>query len=374
MILNLSAVDGVFLTSYFFAALVYTALERALLRSVLRAHSRGRSLKNLVIVGCGRRGAEFGLEVRRKPELGYLLLGYIDDLEAPENPQHGGCEKLLGSLEEAQGVFESMEIDEVVISLPIKSHYDNITRLISICEELGLTVRVPADFFQSKRATIFMDSIEDKPVVTFGTPPTTAIGALVKRTIDIIGATFALVVFFPIGAVCAMAIKLDSRGPIHFVQDRVGLHRKRFRVIKFRTMHIDAEARQKEIEDQNEVEGAAFKITEDPRVTRVGRVIRKLSLDELPQFWNVLSGEMSLVGPRPLPVRDVDQFTHDWQYRRFCVKPGLTCLWQVHGRHEIDFDNWMELDLQYIDNWSLSLDFDILLKTLPAAIRGTGAS
>jgi lipopolysaccharide/colanic/teichoic acid biosynthesis glycosyltransferase len=145
-------------------------------------------------------------------------------------------------------------------------------------------------------------------------------------------------------------------------------------VIKFRTMHVDAEARQKELEDQNEVAGAAFKMADDPRVTRVGKVLRKLSLDELPQFWNVFSGDMSLVGPRPLPMRDVEEFDRDWQYRRFSVKPGLTCLWQVHGRHEIDFDNWMELDLQYIDNWSLSLDFDILLKTLPAALRGTGAS
>ncbi len=374
LVLDLSAVNGIFLIGFFGSALALTCLERAILRSFLRSRNRGRSLRNLVIVGCGPRGAEFGGEVRRKPELGYLLLGYIDDLDPPENPQHGGYEKLLGSLNDAREIFETQQIDEVVISLPIKSFYDMTAELISTCEELGLTVKVPADFFQSKRATAYIDSFQDNPVVTFGTRPSSAVGALTKRLIDVFCSSVAVIVFSPIAAVCALAIKLDSPGPIHFTQDRIGLKRKPFPVIKFRTMRVDAEARQKELEDQNEVAGAAFKIAEDPRVTRVGKVLRKLSLDELPQFWNVLSGEMSLVGPRPLPTRDVKEFDRDWQFRRFSVQPGLTCLWQVHGRHEIDFDNWMELDLQYIDNWSLSLDFDILLKTLPAALRGTGAS
>jgi exopolysaccharide biosynthesis polyprenyl glycosylphosphotransferase len=374
LLMSLSAVNGIFLIGFFCAALIFTNLERTIIRSLLRARNRGRSLRNLVIVGCGPRGAEFGRVVRRKPELGYLLLGYIDDLAPPENPQHGGPEKLLGSLADAKEVLETQQIDEVVISLPIKSFYDMTAELISACEELGLTVKVPADFFRSKRATAYIDSFQDQPVVTFGTRPPPAIGAVAKRLMDVVGSFAALVVFSPIAAVCALAIKLDSPGPIHFVQDRVGLKRKPFRVIKFRTMHVDAEARQKELEGQNEVAGAAFKMTSDPRVTRVGKVLRKLSLDELPQFWNVFSGDMSLVGPRPLPFRDLEAFDHDWQYRRFSVKPGLTCLWQVHGRHEIDFDNWMELDLQYIDNWSLSLDFDILIKTLPAVMKGTGAS
>jgi lipopolysaccharide/colanic/teichoic acid biosynthesis glycosyltransferase len=181
-------------------------------------------------------------------------------------------------------------------------------------------------------------------------------------------------VLSPWFAIIALAIKLDSRGPVFFSQDRVGLKRKKFKMHKFRTMRIDAEDLVKDLEDQNEVNGAAFKMTNDPRVTKVGRILRKLSLDELPQFFDVLLGNMSLVGPRPLPMRDVERFDKSWQKRRFGVKPGLTCLWQINGRHEIDFEHWMELDLEYIDNWSLTMDFDILLKTVPAVLRGTGAS
>jgi lipopolysaccharide/colanic/teichoic acid biosynthesis glycosyltransferase len=178
----------------------------------------------------------------------------------------------------------------------------------------------------------------------------------------------------PLLLLIALAIRLESAGSVFFIQDRVGLRRKKFPMIKFRTMVHDAEARQHELDDLNEVAGGAFKIRNDPRVTRVGRVLRKLSLDELPQFLNVVRGDMSLVGPRPLPLRDVERFHGEWQKRRFSVKPGLTCLWQINGRHEIDFEHWMELDLQYIDNWSLSLDMDILVKTVPAVLRGTGAS
>ncbi|PWB82109.1 MAG: sugar transferase, partial [Candidatus Methylomirabilota bacterium] len=196
----------------------------------------------------------------------------------------------------------------------------------------------------------------------------------IKRVIDFFGSAAAMIVFAPLFAAIALAIKLDSRGPVFFAQERIGLGRRKFRMLKFRTMEVDAEQRQAEIEALNEVDGAAFKIKDDPRMTRVGRILRKFSLDELPQMWNVFVGDMSLVGPRPLPIRDVQRFDSAWQNRRFSVRPGLTCLWQINGRHEIDFDHWMELDLQYIDSWSLSLDFDIMFKTIPAVLRGTGAS
>jgi exopolysaccharide biosynthesis polyprenyl glycosylphosphotransferase len=375
LVLDLYAVNRVFLVSFFVFALVGTIVERTLLRSFLKeVRGKGRNLRNLVIVGCGPRGAEFGREVRRRPELGYLLLGYIDEISPPENPLHGGPEKLLGKPDQAREIFRNLEIDEVVISLPIKSYYETISEMVKVCEELGLIVRVPADFFESRLVNAYVDEMDETPVLTLRAYPAPGGLVAVKRLIDAAGASIALTLLSPLFALIALAIKLDSRGPVFFVQQRIGLRRQKFPMVKFRTMAIDAEKRQQDLEDQNEAKGAVFKIKKDPRVTRVGRVLRKLSLDELPQFWNVFVGDMSLVGPRPLPIRDVERFDSEWQKRRFSVRPGLTCLWQVNGRHQIEFENWMELDLQYIDNWSLSLDFDIMLRTLPAMLRGTGAS
>jgi lipopolysaccharide/colanic/teichoic acid biosynthesis glycosyltransferase len=186
--------------------------------------------------------------------------------------------------------------------------------------------------------------------------------------------TFLLMVFAPLFIIAAVAIKLDSPGPIFFVQDRFGLNKRHFRMIKFRTMRADAEACMKDIEHLNEKSGPIFKIKNDPRITTVGRWLRKTSVDELPQLINVLLGEMSIVGPRPLSVRDALRMEVAWQKRRFSVKPGLTCLWQVSGRSNLSFEQWMQLDLDYIDHWSLKLDASILLRTIPAIVSTRGAS
>jgi exopolysaccharide biosynthesis polyprenyl glycosylphosphotransferase len=233
---------------------------------------------------------------------------------------------------------------------------------------------VPSDFFQSRLVSVAVDDSRAWPAMELRSYSPSAGGVFLKRAIDILVSLVALIVLSPLLAIIAITIKLDSRGPVFFRQDRVGLKRKLFKMHKFRTMHVDAEEHIEELEDKNEVNGAAFKMMDDPRTTRAGKTLRKLSLDELPQLVDVLIGNMSLVGPRPLPVRDVERFDKSWQKRRFSVKPGLTCLWQINGRHEIDFEHWMELDLQYVDNWSLSMDFDILLKTVPAVLRGNGAS
>ena len=196
---------------------------------------------------------------------------------------------------------------------------------------------------------------------------------VIKRAVDLLGAVSGLIVLSPLFVACAIAVKVTSPGPALFSQLRYGRNRRLFLMYKFRTMVRDAEQLQGDLESQNEAGGPVFKIQKDPRVTTVGRIMRKLSLDELPQLINVVEGNMSLVGPRPLPVRDVSRFSETWLMRRFSVKPGLTCLWQVNGRSSTDFDRWIRLDLDYIDNWSLSLDLRILFKTVPVVLRGRGA-
>jgi exopolysaccharide biosynthesis polyprenyl glycosylphosphotransferase len=195
----------------------------------------------------------------------------------------------------------------------------------------------------------------------------------IKRALDVCGAAAVIVVLSPVMLAAAAAVKLTSHGPALFTQERFGLNRRRFQMLKFRTMVADAEQLQNDLEERNEANGPVFKIAADPRITRVGRFLRRTSIDELPQLFNVLRGDMAIVGPRPLPVRDVQRFTRASDMRRFSVRPGLTCLWQVSGRSNLTFEEWISLDLRYIDGWSLALDFLILLRTVPAVIRGTGA-
>ena len=375
VVLRLVAVDRRFLAVFFVAGLVGTVLTRSALRLVLgEVRRKGRNLRNLVIVGCGPRGARLGAEIWKRPELGYLLLGYIDDIPPPRSSLHGQPEKLLGGLKDAASLLGTMEVDEVMICLPLRSQYETIARLITVATEMGLIVRMPADFFELKLARAEVEHLDKIPIVTLAEPTPSSLGLFVKRTLDVVCTSVALVLSAPLFLIIAIAIKLESPGPVFFGQERVGLGRRKFRMWKFRSMVRDAESQLAKLEQLNEVKGAAFKIRQDPRVTRVGRLLRKLSLDELPQLVNVLIGEMSLVGPRPLPLRDVERIPNGWQLRRFSMKPGITCLWQVNGRHKIDFDHWMELDLQYIDNWSSGLDLEIMMKTIPAVLRGTGAS
>jgi len=375
LVLRLAAVDRRFLAVFFVVGLVGTVLTRSALRLALgEVRRKGRNLRNLVIVGCGPRGARLGAEIWKRPELGYLLMGYIDDIPPPRSALHGQPEKLLGGLKDAGKLLGTMEVDEVMICLPVRSQYETIARLITETTEMGLTVRMPADFFELKLARAEVEHLDKIPIVTLSEPAPSSLGLFVKRTLDLVCTGVALIIFAPLFLFIAIAIKLESSGPVFFSQERVGLGRRKFRMWKFRSMVRDAESQLAKLEQLNEVKGAAFKIRQDPRVTRVGRLLRKLSLDELPQLFNVLLGEMSLVGPRPLPLRDVERIPNGWQMRRFSMKPGISCLWQINGRHKIDFDHWMELDLQYIDNWSPGLDLEILMKTLPAVLRGTGAS
>ncbi|HQN09189.1 MAG TPA: sugar transferase [Thermoanaerobaculia bacterium] len=374
LFLSVSFLSRSFLLLFFGLALAGTLLLRTAVRFFLgKVRQRGRNLRHLVIVGCGPRALFLGAEIRKRSDLGYHLLGYIDDIP-PTGPSTSDGETHLGSLEAVEEILASLPADEIIIALPVRSQYRTIARIIAAAEDRGLMVRIPTSLFELRLSKATVDHLDDLPMITLQPPMSSSDILVVKRLLDIVVSFTALVLLSPLFLVIAALIRLDSRGSVLFFQERVGQGMKRFRIVKFRTMVPEAEARMKELEASNEVAGAAFKMKNDPRVTRLGRVLRKLSLDELPQFWNVLKGDMSLVGPRPLPVRDFLRFEKRTQRRRFSVKPGLTCIWQVNGRHEIGFDEWMDLDLEYIDNWSLGLDLEIILKTLPAVLRGTGAN
>jgi exopolysaccharide biosynthesis polyprenyl glycosylphosphotransferase len=217
-----------------------------------------------------------------------------------------------------------------------------------------------------------LTQLEGVPALTFTTVPTDALPLLAKRLFDIAVSSVVLLLLTPVLVGVAIAIRLDSPGPVLFRQRRVGLNGREFSLLKFRSMHVDAEAQLAALRSKNEASGPVFKMTHDPRITRIGRFIRKASLDEFPQFWNVLRGEMSVVGPRPPLPSEVRQYKR-WQRRRLSVMPGITCTWQISGRSNIDFDRWMELDLEYIDNWSLARDLDICLRTIPAVLSARGA-
>lgn len=334
---------------------------------------RGRNLRNILIIGTNPRALAFAKEIQTKPELGYRLLGYVD--EPWDGLNHELLENIaiLSNLKKFPGFIRTFSVDEVLIALPFRSFYQEAAEVVAQCEEQGILVRVLGDLFSPKLAKSTIEEVGLHSTFSLNTGAIGDQAILIKRGIDLIIALPSVILLLPFFAVVAAAIKITSHGPIFFIQERVGLNKRLFPFIKFRTMVPDAELRQAELEHLNEVDGAAFKIANDPRVTPLGRLLRKTSIDELPQLINVIRGDMSLVGPRPLPVRDLQEFNEDWHRRRFSVRPGLTGLWQVSGRSSTSFSKWMELDLHYIDKWSLWLDLKILCKTIPAVMKGSGA-
>jgi exopolysaccharide biosynthesis polyprenyl glycosylphosphotransferase len=278
-----------------------------------------------------------------------------------------------GVLAELESVIAQEPVDEVFITLPRDRYGPLIDSIVRQCEEQGIIVRLRTDTFQLKVARLQVDELDGTPILTIRSGPSDGWQLLIKRLLDICGSAVLLAALAPIFGLVALLIKLDSPGPVFFRQERVGLNKRRFTLVKFRTMIEGAEHQQQMLEAVNQASGPVFKIKTDPRVTRLGQFLRRYSIDELPQLFNVLKGEMSLVGPRPLPVRDVVRIDTRWHKRRLSMKPGVTCLWQVNGRSDVNFDRWVRLDLEYIDNWSLGLDLKILMKTIPAVVKGSGA-
>jgi exopolysaccharide biosynthesis polyprenyl glycosylphosphotransferase len=347
------------------------------IRLVLRWQRR-RSLRTgddgyrILIAGTGPRGCQVAQALLQHASWGYRIVGFVDS--HPERaPGALFGAPVLGTVGEISGILKENIVDEVILAIPRRMLSD-MEKIVRACEEEGVRVRLQADLFQVPIRRLTLDEFLGIPLLTFHAVAHDESKLLAKRAIDFVIAGLLLVVLAPIMAVIALAIRLDTSGPVFFLQRRVGLNKRTFRLVKFRTMHIDAEQRQKDLEHLNQAEGPIFKIFNDPRVTRVGRFLRRTSLDELPQLANVVLGHMSLVGPRPLPLRDVSLFDRGEQRRRFSVKPGLTCLWVVAGRSALPFAEWLRLDLWYIDHWSITLDLKILIRTVPVVLRGTGAA
>jgi exopolysaccharide biosynthesis polyprenyl glycosylphosphotransferase len=334
----------------------------------VRPHLRRR--RNAVIVGGGSRAARICEELRSHTEWNYNFLGFVDSVSR-EIP--GSTEPLLGRISDLEDILMKQVVDEVIITLPVKSQFGAIERAISTCERVGVPVQYFDELFEVTRSThCFREQHDHRKLIL--KMVNDDYRHHIKRALDIAGALFGLIVGAPLFLVVAILIKCTSEGPVFFAQERYGLGKRIFRIYKFRTMVVNAEAAQAALEHMNENSGPVFKIFKDPRVTRVGSILRRTSIDELPQLINVLKGEMSLVGPRPLNLRDVGRFSEAWLMRRFSAKPGLTCLWQISGRSNVSFDSWIALDLHYIDNWSLQMDLKILALTIPAVVKGTGAA
>jgi exopolysaccharide biosynthesis polyprenyl glycosylphosphotransferase len=265
-------------------------------------------------------------------------------------------------------------VDEVAIYLPLRTYYQHAAQMASLCEQHGIILRFDPDIFNLKLAKPRVVASGGEPQIA--TPGQVSEGwpYLLKRAIDVSVSLVALLLVSPLLLAVAALIRFTSPGPVFFGQKRVGLNKRQFTMYKFRTMVPDAEKIQEELLHLNEMSGPVFKITNDPRITPIGRILRKTSIDELPQLLNVIKGDMSLVGPRAMSVRDYQSFNEDWQRRRFSVPPGITCLWQIKGRSLLPFEQWMQLDMEYIDKWSIWLDLQILARTIPVVLKGSGAA
>ena len=368
---KLHYVSRTFLLTFLGLSFSFLVFERMLVIYGSRLVARwGYFRYRVLVVGTGPRARNFVRTMRHHSADSVEVVGWVDQVREIVGHTIDGI-PVVGVLEQLPELLPKLVVDEVAFVVP-RAWLSRIESSILECELRGLKTTVAADLFNMRFARATPVELEGIPLLTFETTPHEQWALACKRITDLLVALIGLGVLSPLLAVVPLVIKLTSPGSILYRQQRVGLNGRAFILYKFRTMVTDAEQRQAELQALNEMDGPVFKITNDPRLTRVGRWLRRFSVDELPQLWNVLKGEMSLVGPRPPLPSEVVRY-EPWQRRRLSMRPGLTCLWQVNGRNRIPFKQWMELDLQYIDRWSLSLDLTILLKTVPAVFSGAGA-
>lgn len=369
-------VTSVFITTFFVASTAICVGGRLLLNYlVLRTGLATVHAKQLLIVGTNRRARTLAERYQRRPEMGYHFLGFVDKKWPSDSAQAEASGAIVSSFDSLSAYLRDHVVDEVIICLPVKSHYSAIARIVETCEEQGVPLSISTKLFNIQNPRVRQKYFSSSLVLLISSSILDEREMVLKRLIDVVCSAALLLLLSPLLLVVALLVKLSSPGPAIFVQERVGLNKRVFRLFKFRTMVEGAESQMAELEHLNEAEGGHFKIQHDPRVTPLGRWLRRTSIDELPQLFNVLIGEMSLVGPRPLPLRDADNIVLDWPRRRFGIRPGITCLWQIAGRADqsVSFEQWMTLDMAYIDTWSLLLDLKILIQTIPAVLRGKGA-
>lgn len=334
--------------------------EEILLLAAKSKMAQNQFRRRFILIGTPEETARMRGEIRQRPESGVEIVKELDVKEI--------------KLETIVHLLHEHSINGVILSTK-HAHFDRAEMIVNACELEGVEAWLVADFFKTSISSTSLDDFYGRPVLVFRSTPEASWQSVIKQIIDFAGALVMLLIAGPLFMIpAALLIKLTSKGPIFFKQQRSGLNGSPFTIYKFRTMGTNAEQIKHELAAMNEMTGPVFKVTKDPRITPAGKWLRKFSVDELPQLFNVLRGDMSLVGPRPLPVDEIKRINDMAHRRRLSVKPGLTCLWQVSGRNEIkEFSDWVRLDLEYIDNWSLWLDFKILLRTIPAVFAGSGA-
>ena len=348
-------------------AILYIAAARAAYERITAVLLRAAGYqRRAVLVGSGKHIADVAHALADMPHAPIEVVGFLSSKQIPANGL-----RPLGSLASLRDVLDAERVDEVIIADP-EFPQDDAVELVDKCHQRGIRVRLAPSTMEILIHRAEFIPGQSVPLFELGPPVFEGIDFALKRTFDIVGASVLLVLLSPLLLAITLAVRLSSRGPVLFHSMRRGIGQRPFACLKFRTMHTDAEETQADLEELNEASGALFKIREDPRLTPIGHLLRRFSLDELPQLVNVLRGEMSLVGPRPLPERDYEML-EDWHRKRYLVLPGLTGLWQVSGRSELDFDDLVHLDFIYLENWSLALDLTILLKTIPAVITRRGA-
>lgn len=319
--------------------------------------------KNVLIIGAGRIGEEIRNNLFASKTNGYRFVGFLDDYKA-------GSNDVIGSVAQVEKLLQHYQIHEIYITIPSERRL--INELITKIRKYDVRIKIIPEMFEMVTSGVVFDQTYDYPCIEIVKTPLRGLNLILKRTVDIVFASLGLIVIFPFLAVVGICVKLDSKGPVMIKQRRIGKNGAPFNMYKFRSMVENAESLFHQLSDHNEVAGPAFKMKNDPRITRVGRFIRKYSIDELPQLVNVIFGQMSLVGPRPPLPQEVDRYT-DYEWRRLDIRPGITGLWQINGRSDLPFDEWVKLDLYYIEHWSMGLELKILFKTIPIVIKGVGA-